>query len=161
MSSSKEVVLVAGGAGVVGSGIALKFLKEGKLVIVPSRRSEALEELKKQAVHELQQNLIAIHQTIDDQEQAAIHLKQEILEKYGHVDHVVSSLGSWWQKSYPTETSVSDYLDLLKNSLLSHFVIAQQFLTLPNLKTYTIITGRYYCKSKFCNTMIHVIQWLL
>ncbi|KAG2383211.1 hypothetical protein C9374_004548 [Naegleria lovaniensis] len=139
--ASKEVVLVAGGAGTVGSGIALQFLKEGKLVVVPSRRKEALEELKKQVDKEFSSNLITIHQTEEDPEKAAAHLKNEILEKYGHVDHVVSSLGSWWQNSHPTETSVSEYLELLRNLLLSHFVIAQQFLTVPNLKTYTIITG--------------------
>lgn len=43
---SGKIALIAGGTGGVGEGIVRAFLKEGATVVVPSRSSENLEQLR-------------------------------------------------------------------------------------------------------------------
>jgi len=157
--SNRPVVLVAGGAGVVGSGIVKEFLRNNYLVVVPSRRSEALSKLVQEIPHEHQANLVTIsrlsahsintphemfevNSAVNLLDEWVLYIKTVIMEKFGRLDHVVSCMGQWWQNGYPTEVSTPEYLEILYNTVLSHYVFAKHFLTrVMNLKTYTFITG--------------------
>ena len=71
-------------------------------------------------------------------------VRDQILSVDKTVHHVVSSLGSWWQKGVLSEQSVEEFNALISNAVISHFVVYKTFAKIlasnPG-STYTFITG--------------------
>eukprot|EP01121_Diplochlamys_sp_Union-15-3_P002032 TRINITY_DN1175_c0_g1_i5.p1 TRINITY_DN1175_c0_g1~~TRINITY_DN1175_c0_g1_i5.p1 ORF type:complete len:248 (-),score=53.53 TRINITY_DN1175_c0_g1_i5:32-775(-) len=142
---SGKVVLVTGGAGIVGSGIAKHFIYQGATVIVPSRSESRLDKLKSY-IKGKESQLVAVATDIADPSgKGAEEVLKIIKEKFGgKIDHVVSSLGSWWEKGVTTKQPYEEFLNALHDFAGSHFVVAKYFLPLvanQEGSSYTIITG--------------------
>jgi len=133
---SGQRILVAGGAGEVGEGITRQLLKAGATVIVPSRNADKLANLT-EWVGGTDDNLITIEGSIGTIEGA-----QAIRDSAGDIDHVIASLGGWWQGQAIPDIELDLWHNLIDNSLTAHFVTAKTFL--PHLKdnaSYTLING--------------------
>jgi len=129
-------VLIAGGAGEVGEGITRQFLKVGATVIVPSRSADKLTQLSNR-MGEAAERLITVEGTVGSVDSATA-----IREAAGMVDHVVASLGGWWQGQSITEIELDLWQRLIDNSLTAHFITAKTFLpVLEDGATYTLING--------------------
>jgi NAD(P)-dependent dehydrogenase (short-subunit alcohol dehydrogenase family) len=96
-----KTVLVTGGSGVIGSGVARHLLIEGAHVIVPVR-SEASKRKALEAITAGTQGKdaalnVPVANTSD--EEGAASLKSELSKQFpGGLDHVVSICGGWWMK---------------------------------------------------------------
>ena len=91
-----KTVLVAGGAGEVGEGITRQLLRAGAKVIVPSRGEDKLNTLHDFLKDEDTFRLVTMVGSIGDPEGALV-LRGHIQQEVGEVDHIVVSLGGWWQ----------------------------------------------------------------
>jgi len=76
--------------------------------------------------------------------EGARDLAARIARDHGSVDHVMASMGPWWQKGRTVDQPETEYRAVMRSSLDCHVFAAQAFL--PSLAgregaTYTIITG--------------------
>jgi NAD(P)-dependent dehydrogenase (short-subunit alcohol dehydrogenase family) len=138
--NDQQNILVVGGAGEVGEGITRQLLATGSTVIVPSRSQDKLEQLKTQLHHP--DNLIVKVADMSSLE-AAEQLRAELKTDLGHIDHVVASLGGWWQGQPLTDISLELWHTLINNSLTAHFIAAKTFIPLlqESKGSYTLING--------------------
>jgi NAD(P)-dependent dehydrogenase (short-subunit alcohol dehydrogenase family) len=131
------------GVGVVGSGVALQTLKHGAKVWVSSRSEKRLDEFKMWIPENLRKNLGLIKGEIDT-EKGADAVRDEILSKDKKINHVVSSLGGYWEKGPLSQISLDDFNAAMNEFATSHFVVfrafAKKLADTPN-STYTFITG--------------------
>ena len=131
-----KTVLVAGGSGEVGEGITRQFLQAGAKVIVPSRNAEKLAQLKGW-MGDLADNRVTVEGHIGTIEGA-----EAIRDAAGDIDHIVASLGGWWQGKNIPEVDLDLWHQLIDNSLTAHFITAKVFLpVLPDGASYTLING--------------------
>lgn len=141
MSLDDQIVFVAGGAGAVGEGITRQFLRAGATVIAASRSASKLETLQRN-VQPVSDRLVPLPGHLSD-EDGARALRQAIVERFGRLDHVVASLGGWWQGKPVTEISLALWRKLLDSSLTAHFLAAHTFIPLVAQASgsYTLING--------------------
>ncbi|BFM38824.1 SDR family oxidoreductase [Synechocystis sp. LKSZ1] len=139
-----KILLIAGGAGNVGEGLVATFLKEGATVIVPSRRAEALDNLREFLGTLNSERFVGIIGNIGQLE-GVEKVRDEILQRFGRLDGVLASLGGWWTGNKPlTEVSLETWNQYLDSNLTSHFLLARTFVpVLTNQKngTYTLLGG--------------------
>ncbi|XP_029952231.1 uncharacterized protein LOC115391938 [Salarias fasciatus] len=144
MSNSERVVLVLGGAGIVGSGIVKALLDKGFRVAVISRDSGRLEKLRSFVSPDTREQLTTMVGNVGSEEEAE-QAKQALLKEVGKVTDVVSSLGfSWWQGGPPHTQSLKDLHWVIDTLLYSTFVSWKTFFPLVRddpERTYTFITG--------------------
>lgn len=136
-----KVALVAGGAGEVGEGIVRQFLRQGATVVVPSRSEEKLRNLCVR-LHAPDALITEVADVASEED--ALRLRAKMEDEVGSLDHVVASLGGWWQGAPLTEVPLALWHSLLGDSLSAHFVVAKTFL--PALTdreggSYTLING--------------------
>lgn len=95
MSLEGKTALVTGATGTVGNGILFQLLREGATVIAPVRGSKdaLLASLDGANVS----NLDVVVADVSD-EPSVVELAKHIKDKYGSIDHVITSVGGWWQK---------------------------------------------------------------
>ncbi len=65
-------------------------------------------------------------------------------EKFGRVDHFVSSMGAGWFKGPLSQQSTSEFNKVINDLAASHFIVGKAFLPWMSKQegsTYTIITG--------------------
>ena len=136
--------MVAGGCGIVGSGIVASLLNNGAKCWIPSRSDAKFEELKKSLP-------ISLHSQIEMRkvnlcnENETQQLREEILRKDGKLNHVVVSVGGWRTDGKLSTVSVHDYETAVRDMTLPHFVCYRTFSKLLSetpKSTYTFITGR-------------------
>eukprot|EP00850_Spirogloea_muscicola_P006342 SM000030S11351 [mRNA] locus=s30:243515:259426:- [translate_table: standard] len=138
-----QVVLVAGGAGTVGSGIVHGFLKAGAKVVVPSRSVDALNTLSIECGGT--QDLYLVNDDVGTEDGAQVVAKYIEEKLGGQLNHLVTSLGSGYYNTPVIGDKPSSYLaKAIADLCISHYVVANAFL--PKLEnqagsTYTIITG--------------------
>jgi len=139
-----KIILIAGGAGNVGEGLVVNFLKEGAKVLVPSRKAESLEKLREFLGSNATENFVPIVGNIGEL-QGVEKVRDEILEKFGHLDGVLASLGGWWTGNKPlTEVSLEVWQQYLDSNLTSHFLLAKTFLPVlaqQKESSYTLLGG--------------------
>lgn len=139
-ASVKHPILVLGGAGNVGAGIAKGLLEAGRAVIVTSRSAERLAALSAD-LEEHRDHLTLLGGDVGD-EQGAVRLREKVTER-GPLGAVVASLGGWWQGLPLLEVPLEIWERVLHNSLGSHFLAAKTFLP-PLAETrgsYVMING--------------------
>lgn len=119
------------------------MLQNGAKVWVSSRKEENFNELKSIIPVELHSRLELFIGDPKD-EQSCNKLKEEILKKDGKINHVISSVGGWWQKGKLTDQSVEQYQNDLSDMTIAHFIVFKTFAKLlaqtPN-STYIFING--------------------
>lgn len=137
-----KIVLIAGGGGAVGEGIVQKFLEAGAKVIVPSRSKEKLDALRDKLSDG--NNLTLIGEDIGN-ESGAAKVRDMVLQKFGRLDTVVASVGSWWQGLPIVNVPPETWNEVLANNLTSHFIVAKNFLPVlleQNAGNYIFIAGQ-------------------
>lgn len=133
--------VVLGGTGHVGWGVAKALLARGVKVIAPTRAADSLEPLAASlGGHPRLHLVVGDMSTLD----GARDLTARVARDHGPVDHVVASMGPWWQKGRIIDQPEPEYRAVMRASLDCHVFAAQAFL--PSLvaregATYTIITG--------------------
>jgi NAD(P)-dependent dehydrogenase (short-subunit alcohol dehydrogenase family) len=145
MSLTGKIVLICGGNGSVGSGAAFSFVKSGAKVIIPSRsgKDKVLSNFPDLDQTELS-HIIPIEGVDISNEKDAAKVRDLIVQNHGGIDHLVTSLGGWWQKGAATKITVEDFDGALKDLTFSHIVAAKTFVPLIRDKegsSYTIVTG--------------------
>ena len=101
MALKGQVAVVTGASGTVGAGILDQLLSAGATVVAPVRGS------KDALVHSLADldvsnlDIVTAHVSEED---SVLKLATYIKEKYGSIDHVITSVGGWRQKGnqYPS-----------------------------------------------------------
>ncbi|WP_330630354.1 SDR family oxidoreductase [Halocatena halophila] len=140
-----SIVLVAGGAGEVGAGIARAFLETGATVIVPSRSSDHLDDLH----GHLESSGVATDQLTPlvgniGQIDGAKQLRDTILEQFGYVDTVVASLGGPQPIDRLIDVPLEIWDQVIDNFMTAQFVAARTFLPILAERvdsTYTLVNG--------------------
>lgn len=138
-----RVALIAGGAGNVGKGIVRAFLDEGAIVVVPSRSAEKLESLRDRLGTLATNRFVPLVAQTDNLEGAA-SLRYEVLDRFGHLDVVVASLGGWNQAGAMTGISMEAWNRVVQSNLTSHFIIARTFMPVlisQEKGSYTMLGG--------------------
>ena len=137
-----KTALIAGGTGGVGEGIVQAFLNEGATVVVPSRSSDRLQQLKDRLQGAGTERLIEVVGDFSDTE-AAEALRQQILNQVKRLDAVVASLNGRWNEEIPLiKTSLDDWRRMIDSNLTAHFIAAKTLL--PGMErgsSYTLIGG--------------------
>ena len=85
---------MAGGTGIVGSGIVGSLIQNGAKCWVSSRDSSRLDDLKKSIPTEFHSNLGLIKADVS-KENECVQVRDEILKKDGKLNHVIASIGGW------------------------------------------------------------------
>jgi NAD(P)-dependent dehydrogenase (short-subunit alcohol dehydrogenase family) len=137
---SGQRAVVTGVTGNVGWGVAKALLARGVSVVAVMRSAAST-----QAVVESLGSHPQLHVEVGDLSHAdgAMALGERIA-RGGPVDHVVASLGAWWQKGPIVEQTAAEYQQVRAGSLDAQVFAAMTFL--PRLRqrqgaTYTLVTG--------------------
>jgi NAD(P)-dependent dehydrogenase (short-subunit alcohol dehydrogenase family) len=137
-----KVVVVPGGTGNVGEGIVRAFLAAGATVVVPSRSAVRLEELKTLVDDEnLPGRMVGVEAAYDTFA-AATELAETVVRDHGRIDHVVASIGGWWQGKTLWQTAEDDWQQNFVDVGTTHLAVARAFV--PRLEddgSYTLIAG--------------------
>jgi NAD(P)-dependent dehydrogenase (short-subunit alcohol dehydrogenase family) len=132
------VAVVTGATGNVGWGAAHAFAAAGAHVVATVRGAAPdLEALLGGDQHLLVRGDLAV-------DGDAERVREAALARFGRVDHVVASIGSWWQKGPVVEQSPEEFRAVLDSLLTSQFLLARAML--PWMRrhgggSYTIVTG--------------------
>lgn len=140
----KKVALIPGGAGNVGEGLVRSFLRQGATVITTSRQPEKLDKLRGYLGDLATDRFVPLVGDLADFTSAE-KLRDQILDKFQHLDAIVASLGGTWKGNLPlTQVSMADWQKFITSNLTSHFVCAQTFLPLlkqTKSSSYTFLGG--------------------
>ena len=120
-----RVAVVLGGAGKVGSAIALAFLRDGARVVVPSRSRERLARLERLAGET--GRLWTLGADVGD-EAGAQGVLGQVLDRFGAYDTAVVALGSFWRGPSAVQTPLEAWRERLAENLLTHVIAARVFL---------------------------------
>lgn len=135
--------LVFGATGNVGFGAATAFLHAGATVIAPTRSLDGADRLSRDI------GAATLHPVVGDVSDPvdAERLRDAILDAHGPLDHVVVSLGPWWQGGALAAQSPAEWSRVRAMLLDGHVHAAELFLSLlenapaGTNPSYTIITG--------------------
>lgn len=135
-----KVVVVAGGTGGVGEGIAKWFAQNGATVVIPTRNVKKVERAR-DYIAPNGEKVIFIEGDISD-ELDALRVRDEIIETFGKIDAMVSSLFGWWQGDKLVDLSLEHWDYLINSSLTTHFIVGKTFIPAiePN-GSYLMIVG--------------------
>lgn len=123
-----KVAYIAGGAGNVGEGIVRAFLEAGATVITSSRKRGKLDQLRSLLSDTATDKLVTLTADLGDIASTE-HLRDQIIDQFGHLDTVVASIGGTWNRGVPlTEVSMDEWQQYLFTNLTTHFVTARAFL---------------------------------
>lgn len=137
-----KLVVVAGGAGILGAWIVGALLADGARVIVPSRARAKLDALRSRLPLEDVARLVTLIGDIGDPD-AAEGLR-EAVQQVGEPDAVVAALGGWWGAGPLLQTTPQQWRTLLANNLTAHFASARTLLPMVATRrgsSYTLIGG--------------------
>ncbi|KAK7108445.1 uncharacterized protein [Littorina saxatilis] len=138
--------LVAGGTGIVGSGIVRSMLKQGAKVIVATRSEGSYEQLRKTIPENLQDNLGCVVGDVSTEE-GARDVFEKAVKKCRGIQHVVASIkgdNSWFKQGRLIDQPLAQFYEITKYDVTGHFLLMKNFL--PYLEnnmgsTYTVLTG--------------------
>lgn len=137
-------VLVAGGTGVVGSGVVQALLKQGAKVIVATRCMDRYSLLHKETNDDLRENLSGIEGDVSTEEGVKKIFECVTVGPDRGVKHVVTSVGSWWQKGRMVDQPLTELHGVFKDYVTGPFLLFTLFAPYINaLKgggTFTMVT---------------------
>lgn len=91
-----KVALIPGGAGNVGEGLVRAFLRQGATVITTSRQPEKLDQLRGYLGDLASDRFVPLVGDLADFTSAE-KLRDQILDKFQHLDAIVASLSGTWK----------------------------------------------------------------
>jgi NAD(P)-dependent dehydrogenase (short-subunit alcohol dehydrogenase family) len=121
-----KIVMVTGAASGIGRACVERFVAEGALVIAIDQNEEGL----KETISALgATDSVYMICSVNDEEQVK-HLYQTILGRYFRIDVLVNMAGIL-RASYTTDTSLTDFMQLINVNLVSTFLMCKH--ALPHL----------------------------
>ncbi|KAK7104028.1 uncharacterized protein [Littorina saxatilis] len=136
-------VLVAGGTGIVGSGTVISLLKQGAKVLVATRSLDKFCVLHDVVSDDVKANLSVVEGDLSTYDGVKRVFKKASTGEHS-VNHVVASIGNYWQKGWLTEQTLAEF-NRSQRTVVSHFLMMRTFLPYLNLRegtpTYTVVTG--------------------
>ena len=136
------VTFVAGGCGIVGSGIVESLVKNGAKCWVASRDVSRLDTLKQLIPADLHDNLSLVNADIS-KESECVRLRDEIIKKDGKLNHVVASIGGWRTIGNLSTLSPEVFQKEFSDLTLPHFICYRTFakyLSENPLSSYTFVS---------------------
>lgn len=130
--------LVAGGTGGVGTGIVRALLDRGDTVVVPSRSTDSLDDLR-QRLADPGDRLVGVVGDLGTPVEAAT-----VAAQAGELDHAVVSVGGWWSGPPARELEPDELDRVLGFGLHAHLAAARALLPVldgVDGATYVMING--------------------
>jgi NAD(P)-dependent dehydrogenase (short-subunit alcohol dehydrogenase family) len=125
---SNKVVLITGGTGALGKTLTQRFISSGATTVATYLKDEKIEAIKGQ--NTINAELIKADVTREEQ---VIKLISTIVERFGHIDILVNSVGGYLGGKSVTELEEREW-DLMMNlNLKSAFLISKYVI--PVMKT--------------------------
>ncbi|CAM9716230.1 uncharacterized protein LOC144942118 isoform X2 [Lampetra fluviatilis] len=144
MSGAERVVLVLGGAGVVGSGAVRALLERGFRVAVISRDEARLGKLAEDVPESSKPRLVSLVGNVGS-ERGAEKARTALLAAAPVITDIVSCLGfSWWQGGSLLDQDLSELQRVFQDLLFSTFTAWKVFFPLVRANpsgSYTFVTG--------------------
>ncbi|MGD1840622.1 MAG: SDR family NAD(P)-dependent oxidoreductase [Thermonemataceae bacterium] len=128
--ADKRIVL-AGGTGAVGEGIAKALISDGATIIVPFRTEAKKEQLQDYLTESPREQLVLYKANVGDPKGVKA-FKTQVINEFGKIDMTIASLGGWVQGHDLVDTPIDLWQEILQNNLTSHFLFASAFV--PVLK---------------------------
>jgi NAD(P)-dependent dehydrogenase (short-subunit alcohol dehydrogenase family) len=120
---SNKVVLITGGSGALGKSLTQRFVSSGATTIATYLNDEKIEELKGQ--NTINAELIKADVTREEQ---VVKLISTIVERFGHIDILVNSVGGYLGGKSVTDLEEHEW-DLMMNlNLKSAFLISKHVI---------------------------------
>lgn len=120
---SNKVVLITGGTGALGKSLTQRFVSSGATTIATYLKDEKIEALKGQ--NTINAELIKADVTREEQ---VIKLISTIVERFGHIDILVNSVGGYLGGKSVTDLEEHEW-DLMMNlNLKSAFLISKHVI---------------------------------
>jgi NAD(P)-dependent dehydrogenase (short-subunit alcohol dehydrogenase family) len=88
---SQKVIVVTGGAGVLGGAMATMLIEQGAKIVILSRRQSSIDEKLKE-LHAINENAIGFSCDVTSQEQLQ-EANAKILDKWGRIDVLINAAG--------------------------------------------------------------------
>jgi NAD(P)-dependent dehydrogenase (short-subunit alcohol dehydrogenase family) len=134
---------VAGGCGIVGSGIVKSLVEQGAKCCVSSRNEKSFDELKALVPGQFHSQL-SFYKADLNKEENVLRLKEDILKREGALNHVIASIGGWRTDGNLSTLNLDQYKKAVDDMTVPHFNCYKAFV--PHLSaqaksTYTFITG--------------------
>ena len=98
MALQGKITLVSGASGVVAAGILDQILRSGATVVAPIRGNR---DALLRSLGDVDTSKLDVVTCTVTEERSVEELAQYIQKKYGHLDHVITSVGGWWQNGAP------------------------------------------------------------
>ncbi|XP_061404447.1 uncharacterized protein LOC133340320 [Lethenteron reissneri] len=144
MSGAERVVLVLGGAGVVGSGAVRALLERGFRVAVISRDEARLGKLAEDVPESSKPRLVSLVGNVGS-ERGAEKARTALLAAAPVITDIVSCLGfSWWQGGSLLDQDLVELQRVFQDLLFSTFTAWKVFFPLVRANpsgSYTFVTG--------------------
>ncbi len=145
MHKESSTVLVIGASGVVGSGVARRFIDAGATVIAVSRSLDRLDKTRAQVGISREAPFIPVAGDFAD-EAMAERTKAAVLAAAGgrSLDHVVSVQGFVNFAPPPTQTPLAALRSALDDGLYNNFLAARAFVPLLRARdgaSFTLVSG--------------------
>lgn len=122
-SLAGKIILLTGGAGLYGRGLAAQLAGAGATLILASRKVEALEKV---AAEECALGHIVHARTLDQAEETSIHhLRDSILAEFGRVDGLINNAVARPMKS--VDAPLADWEASMKTNATGLFAITRAF----------------------------------
>jgi 3-oxoacyl-[acyl-carrier protein] reductase len=143
MACQNKIAVVTGGSGIIGSGIIRALLERNASVVAPVRNAKGAARLEAVVAGVPTDKLQVLEADVGTEAGVEL-LAQEISAKYGTIDYIVTSIGSWWQKGPLLEQPLSEVTQQILNLAVAHWLVAKALV--PLLKDspesgYIIISG--------------------
>ena len=119
-----RVVVVAGGTGGVGEGVARAFLQAGAVAVVSARSGARLRALRRRLAPD---GRLVTFAEADGDADGAERVREAVLDRFGGLDAVVDVLGSHWQGAPLAQVPAAAWRRVLDESLTASLVTAQAF----------------------------------
>ncbi len=133
-------VVVTGATGNVGWGAAEAFAAAGAHVVAPVRGGRSADEVRELLAGD--RHLVVSADLA--QPGGAEAVRDAAIARFGHIDHVVASIGPWWQKGRVIDQSLDELRAVMNTYVESHFLLARAVLPVIAARagtSYTIVTG--------------------
>ncbi len=138
-SLKNKRIVVFGATGNVGFGVAAAALDAGATVVLPARSAESASALESQFGGRAARIVVG---DVSDGDQADL-LAHTVRSQHGPVDHVVASLGAWWNGGRLVDQTSQTWEEVRRMLLDSHVHAARTMLPLLSAdeSAYVIVTG--------------------
>jgi NAD(P)-dependent dehydrogenase (short-subunit alcohol dehydrogenase family) len=143
----KKVVVLTGGAGVLGEGFAYALAEANATVIILDLNIEKAKEIEKAILHKNQKALAIQCNVLDKENIQKAH--DEVLEKFGKVDALINAAGG----NHPKGTTDQEFFEETKEDVKTFFDLDQEGINFVFQLNFlgTLLPTQVFAKSMIIN----------